>query len=105
MKLKAESENENISARRRARCLLYWLACATMLYMISENSVHPEPTAQAHLTVPEVQSRQKSEIGLGMARSKLGARSAEYPEVKEKHKARMRRSFLGRLHLEKKENG
>lgn len=76
-----------------------------MLYMISENSVHPEPTAPSVQSRPEVQSRQKSEIGLGMARSKLGTRSAVYPEVPARHTARVKRSFLGRLHMEKKENG
>jgi len=99
LKLKAISENEIISAQWRSRRLHYKLACATMLYMISENHAPSAPTAH------QVQSRQESEIGLGMARSKLGTRSAVYPEVPARHAARVKRSFLGRLHMEKKENG
>lgn len=44
-------------------------------------------------------------VGQGMFKSRLGLRTTQFVDIKERLKKRMARSYLGRLHLESKQNG
>lgn len=67
--------------------------------MGERDEVKPEDLARSVATKPDIP------VGQGMFRSRLGLRTTQFVDIKERHKKRIARSYLGRLHLEQTQNG